>query len=39
MIDELRQTLVPPSSFDLASPEFSLFAFAELRDLLEKLDT
>ncbi|MBU4270899.1 MAG: helicase [Planctomycetes bacterium] len=39
VIDELRQTLVPPSSFDLASPAFSLFAFAELREVLEKLDT
>src|ERR1035437_8992307 len=38
VIDELRQTLAPPSSLDLASPVFSLFAFAELRDLLEKLD-
>jgi hypothetical protein len=27
VIDELRQTLVPPSSLDLASPAFSLFAF------------
>jgi hypothetical protein len=39
VIDELRQTLAPPSSLDLASPAFSLFAFAELRDLLGKLDT
>lgn len=38
VIDELRRTLAPPSSLDLASPAFSLFAFAELRDLLEKLD-
>jgi hypothetical protein len=38
VIDELRQTLAPPSSLALASPAFSLFAFAELRDLLEKLD-
>ena len=38
VIDELRETLAPPSSLDLASPAFSLFAFAELRDLLEKLD-
>lgn len=38
VIDELRQTLAPPSSLDLASPTFSLFAFAELRELLEKLD-
>ncbi len=39
VIDELRQTLASPSSLDLASPAFSLFAFGELRDLLEKLDT
>ena len=39
VFDELRQTLASPSSLDLASPAFSLFAFAELRDLLEKLDT
>ena len=38
VIDELRRTLAPPSSLDLASPAFSLFAFEELRDLLEKLD-
>lgn len=38
VIDELRQTLAPSSSLDLASPAFSIFAFAELRDLLEKLD-
>ena len=38
VIDELRQSLTQPSSLDLASPAFSLFAFAELRDLLEKLD-
>lgn len=38
VIDELRQALAPLSSLDLASPEFSLFAFAEIRDLLEKLD-
>src|SRR5450759_5894800 len=38
VIDELRRTLAPPSSLDLASPAFSLFAFAELRDLLERLD-
>ena len=37
VIDELRQTLVPPSSLDFASPAFSLFAFAELRELLPKL--
>ena len=38
VFDELRQSLAPPSSLDVASPVFSLFAFAELRDLLEKLD-
>jgi hypothetical protein len=38
VIDELRRTLATPSCLDLASPAFSLFAFAELRDLLEKLD-
>jgi superfamily II DNA or RNA helicase len=37
VIDELRQALTPPSALDLASPTFSLFAFAELRDLLDKL--
>jgi hypothetical protein len=37
VIDELRQSLQPASSLDLASSEFSLFAFAELRDPLEKL--
>jgi superfamily II DNA or RNA helicase len=39
VIDELRRALASPSSLDLASPAFSLFAFAEMRDLLEKLDT
>ena len=39
VIDELRQTLATHASLDLASPAFSLFAFAELRDLLEKLDS
>jgi hypothetical protein len=38
VIDELRQSLMPQSSLDMASPAFSLFAFAELRQLLEKLD-
>ncbi len=38
VIDELRQVLGPQSSLDLASPAFSLFAFAELREVLEKLD-
>ncbi|MGA2653965.1 MAG: helicase-related protein [Terracidiphilus sp.] len=38
VIDELRGMLLPPSSLDLASSEFSLFAYAEVRDLLDKLD-
>ena len=38
VIDELKQSLAPKSSLDFASPAFSLFAFAELRQLLEKLD-
>jgi hypothetical protein len=39
VVDELRHSLTPPCSLDIASPGFSLFAFAELRDLLEKLDS
>jgi helicase-like protein/SNF2 domain-containing protein len=39
VVDELRRILPAPSSLDLASPLFSLYAFSELRDLLEKLDT
>ena len=39
VIDELRQALASSSSLDLASPAFSLFAFAELREVLEKLTT
>ena len=35
VIDELHRSLMPPSSLDLASSEFSLFAYAELRDLLD----
>ncbi|AGG05703.1 helicase-related protein [Dehalococcoides mccartyi] len=38
VIDELRKSLVPKSALDVASPAFSLFAFAELRDYLEKLE-
>jgi hypothetical protein len=38
VIDELRQSLLPQSPLDMASPAFSLFAFAELRQLLENLD-
>lgn len=36
--DELRKSLAPQSKLDVASPAFSLFAFAELRELLEKID-
>ena len=39
VIDEMRRNIAPPTSLDAASPAFSLFAFAELRDLLEKLDS
>ena len=39
VIAELREVLRPTSSLDVASPAFSLFAYAELRDVLEKLDT
>ena len=37
VVDELRKTLVAGGALDVASPAFSLFAFAELRDLLEQL--
>jgi hypothetical protein len=39
VVDELRHSLPPSSSLALASPAFSLFAFAELRELLETLDS
>ena len=38
VVDELRAMLGPASALDLASPVFSLFAFAEIREVLEKLD-
>lgn len=38
VIDELRNSLHPESALDIATPAFSLFAFAELRILLEKLN-
>ena len=38
VVDELRICLVPQSSLDIASPSFSLFAYAEIRSLLEKLN-
>ncbi len=31
VVDELRKSLVAGGTFDVASPAFSLFAFAELR--------
>ncbi len=37
VIDELRTCLVPQSSLDIASPAFSLFAYAEVRALFEKI--
>jgi hypothetical protein len=38
VLDALRKALAPQSSLDIASPAFSLFAFAEVQTLLEKLD-
>ncbi|MFZ2168471.1 MAG: helicase-related protein [Methylococcaceae bacterium] len=38
VIDELRKCLVAQSTLDVASPSFSLFAFGEVRELLQKLD-
>lgn len=38
VIDELSHILASKSSLDVVSPAFSLFAFAELRQLLEKLE-
>lgn len=38
VIDELRKCLTDHSSLDVASSAFSLFAFAEIRDLLKELD-
>jgi len=37
VVDELKRCLAPRSSLDVASPTFSLFAFAELRELLNGL--
>lgn len=39
VIDELRQALTPSAALDLASPSFSLFAFAELRESLVNLNS
>ena len=38
VIDKLRSCLTSQASLDVASPSFSLFAFAETRNLLEKID-
>ncbi len=38
VIDELRKCLIAQSTLDIASPSFSLFAFGEVRELLQKLD-
>jgi hypothetical protein len=37
VIDELRRVLAPRFRFDIASPEFSLFAFGELREHLSRI--
>jgi hypothetical protein len=37
VIDELRKALAPQSTLDIASPAFSLFAYAEVQGLIEKL--
>lgn len=39
VVDELRACLAPHSCLDIATPAFSLFAYAELRTLFEKLDS
>ena len=38
VVDELRRSLVPQGSLDIATPAFSLFAFGELQQLLGKLE-
>ena len=37
VVDELRECLIPRTTLDVASPEFSLFAFGEIRDCLTAL--
>ena len=37
VVDALRESLPGAGRLDVASPEFSLFAFAEIRDLVEGL--
>jgi hypothetical protein len=36
-VDSLRVWLTPGASIDVLSPSFSLFAFAELRDALDRV--
>jgi len=38
VVDELRKCLSTQTTFDIASPAFSLFAFGEVRELLAKID-
>ncbi len=38
VVDELRQCLAPQGALDVATAAFSLFAFAEVLELLSKLD-
>ena len=37
VVDELRSAIVKTSTLDVASPDFSLFAFEELKDVLRAL--
>jgi hypothetical protein len=37
VVDVLRRYLSPEASFDIASPAFSIFAYAELREILDNL--
>jgi hypothetical protein len=37
VIDELRKSIKEGAALDIASPEFSLFAYGELRPLLDSL--
>ena len=37
-VDSLREWLTQGASIDLVSPSFSLFAFGELRDVLDRVD-
>lgn len=37
VVDELRQCLAPLGTLDVATAAFSLFAFAEVQELLSKL--